>query len=49
VVALGFEHGRNNLSNGFLIVHDENIFHLHGVCPQKALYVTAHPNGDGLA
>ena len=29
VIALRLEHGRNDLSNRFLIVHDQNVFHLH--------------------
>src|SRR6266436_901039 len=33
-IPLGLEHGRNDLSNRFLIVHDEYVFHLHvGVPP----------------
>ncbi len=28
-IALGLEHGRDDLSNRLLIVHDQNVFHLH--------------------
>jgi hypothetical protein len=37
MIAFGFEHGRNDLSNRFLIVHDEYVFHLHGGLPLVAI------------
>ncbi len=33
VITLRLEHGRDDFSNRFLIVHDENVFHLHGGLP----------------
>jgi len=32
VIALRFEHGRNHLSNRFLIVHDEYVFQQYDDC-----------------
>ena len=29
VIAFGFEHGRDDLSNGFFVIHDQYVFDLH--------------------
>jgi hypothetical protein len=32
VIALGFEHRGNDLTNGFFVVHDQYVLNLHVVC-----------------
>jgi hypothetical protein len=29
LIALGFEHGRNDFADGFFVVHDKYVFEVH--------------------